>query len=260
MIKIGTSGFSYKDWRGPFYPERLPDKEMLSFYLQHFSAVEINFTYYRLPGPKVMASMARQVEGRGEFAVKAFGGITHERKFPPDLAILDGFLYSIRPLKEAGVLSCVLLQFPYAFKCTPQNLDYLLAIREGLKDTPSVVEFRHKSWVVPEVLATLQQHNLGYCCVDEPSLPNLPPPLVTATSSLGYVRFHGRNRAAWWNSREPWERYNYLYRQDELREWVPKIKELAEQTKKTLIFFNNHPFGQATRNAKDLLRLLVSSE
>jgi len=254
MIKVGTSGFSYSEWRGPFYPEGLPQQRMLEFYAKSFPTVEINSTYYHIPPARNMAAMAKRAEGRLEFAVKAHQDMTHFREKVD--GALPAFREAIQPLREARALGCVLFQFPFSFKARAENADFLRRIAGELSPVPAVVEFRHMSWTTDETFELLRKVGLAYCCVDEPRLPNLPPPIVRATAPLAYVRFHGRNRQKWWTHAEAWERYDYLYTEAELREWVPKIRSLAEASQKCYAFFNNHARGQAVTNAQMLIQLL----
>jgi uncharacterized protein YecE (DUF72 family) len=254
VIKVGTSGFSYPEWRGPFYPEKLPQQQMLEFYAKHFSAVELNSTYYHIPPARNMAAMAKRAEGRLQFAVKAHQDMTHARDKYADA--LPHFREALTPLREADALGCVLVQFPFAFKATPANTDFLRRIAGELAPDPVVVEFRHRSWTTDETFGLLKQLGIAYCCVDEPRLPNLPPPVVRATAPLAYVRFHGRNRQKWWTHAEAWERYDYLYSEAELLEWVPRIRALADATQRCYAFFNNHARGQAVTNAQMLINLL----
>ncbi len=151
MIKVGTSGFSYPEWRGPFYPDGLPQQRMLEFYAGHFPAVEINSTYYHIPPPRNMAAMAKRAEGRLEFAVKAHQDMTHSREKVDDA--LPAFREAIQPLREAGALGCILLQFPFSFKATGENADFLRRIAGELTPDPLVVEFRHRSWTTEETFA-----------------------------------------------------------------------------------------------------------
>ncbi len=256
MIQVGTSGFSYPEWRGAFYPEKLPQQQMLAFYARHFPAVELNSTYYRIPPVRTMAAMAACAEGRIEFAVKAHQDMTHSRE--QCAAALPLFRESLGPLREAGRLACILLQFPFSFKATPVNGDFLRRVVGDLAPDPVVVEFRHRSWLTEETFALLGSLAAAYCCVDEPRLPNLPPPIVRATASPAYVRFHGRNRQKWWSHAEAWERYDYLYSEAELREWVPRIRALADASGRCYAFFNNHARGQAVTNARMLADLLAA--
>lgn len=256
MIRIGTSGFSYPEWRGTFYPEKLPQREMLAFYARHFGAVEINSTYYHIPPARNMAAMAKRAEGGLEFAIKAHQDMTHDRdKYAGALPL---FREALVPLQEANALGCVLVQFPFSFKSIPANVDFLRRIAGDLAPLPLVVEFRHVSWTGDETFNLLGDLKAAYCCVDEPRLPNLPPSIVRATTRLAYVRFHGRNREKWWTHAEAWERYDYLYTEAELQEWVPGLRALADATEKCYAFFNNHARGQAVTNAQMLERLLAS--
>ncbi len=254
MIKVGTSGFSYPEWKGPFYPEKLPQQHMLDFYAQHFAAAEINSTYYRIPPARNMAAMAKRAGDRVEFSVKLHQEMTHTRD--QYAAALPHFREAVAPLREAGCLGCLLAQFPFSFRASAENADFLRRLADDLGADPVVVEFRHRSWIADETFALLTDLRLAYCCVDEPRLPNLPPPLVRATASPAYVRFHGRNREKWWTHAEAWERYDYLYSESELAEWVPRIRRLASEAEKCFAFFNNHARGQAVTNAKMMAALL----
>ncbi len=256
MIKVGTSGFSYPEWGGTFYPEKLPRQQMLDFYARHFSAVEINSTYYHIPPVRTTAGMAARAEGRLEFAVKAHQDMTHSREKYDEA--LPSFREALGPLRESGCLGCILVQFPFSFKGTPANTDFLRRVVGDLTPDPVAVEFRHRSWIQDETFGLLQSLKAAYCCVDEPRLPNLPPPIVRATAPPAYVRFHGRNRQKWWTHEEAWERYDYLYGEDELREWLPQLRTLGDAAGKCYAFFNNHARGQAVTNARMLADLLAA--
>ncbi len=256
MIFIGTSGFSYDDWVGPFYPAGLPQRDQLGFYAREFPTVEINTTYYRVPDPRLVQGWVARTPERFLFSVKAYQGLTHEREAPD----FPGFVAALRPLTEAGKLACILAQFPYSFHPTAENRAYLRRLREGFGDLPLVVEFRHVGWLRSETFDLLRSLRLGFCCVDEPRLPGLLPPMAVATGPVAYVRFHGRNAAKWYQHEHAWERYNYSYSADELREWVPKLRQLDAAAGLTLVYFNNHYAGQAVRGAHDLGQLLLFSD
>ena len=253
-IIIGTSGFSYKDWVGPVYPEDLPKNEWLRHYAQEFSTVELNFSYYRIPSPDTLARMADKVPDGFLFTVKAFRGITHERKEPTPL--VRQFVDSLTPLLEADKFACVLAQFPFSFHANDTNRAYLETLREGFGDIPVVVEFRANDWISEQTFAELRALNLGFCCVDQPRLRGLIPPLAELTGPVAYVRFHGRNAAKWWQHDEAWERYDYTYSDGELGEWVPLIHQLDAEAPLTLVYMNNHWKGQAVDTARKLRRLL----
>jgi len=253
MIRCGTSGFSYDDWVGPFYPPDLPKRDWLAYYAREFDTVELNVTYYRVPGLKtVEAWISRTPEGF-LFSVKAPGSLTHERLEPDS----RGFLEGIAPLTESGRLACVLAQFPHSFRHSTENWDYLARLREGLGELPVVAEFRNRAWVSDATFGRLQELRLGYCCVDEPRLEGLMPPVARVTGPVGYVRFHGRNARQWWDHEQAWQRYDYTYREDEIREWVPRLRELDSQAPLTLVYANNHYRGQAADTIRKLRDLLA---
>jgi uncharacterized protein YecE (DUF72 family) len=252
-VLVGTSGFSFPDWEGAFYPRGLPPAERLGFYARYFPAVEVNSTYYGIPQPQVMRQMAEKTPPGFEFMVKANRQMTHEATAPD--AVYHDFLRCLEPLREAGRFHGVLAQFPWRFRNTPEARRHLLALRGRLGELPLFVEFRHDSWAVEEVFHSLAESGIGYCSVDEPALSGLMPPLARLTGDTAYVRFHGRNARTWWG-RGPGDRYDYDYRREEMEEWLGKIRELAERAKKTYVFFNNCHAGQAARNARLMMDML----
>jgi uncharacterized protein YecE (DUF72 family) len=253
MIRIGTSGFSYKDWVGPVYPQELAQWQWLSYYAQSFDTVELNVTYYRLPTAKMVKGWIDRTPDHFLFAVKAHRSLTHERK---DVDF-QAYVSSIEPLLSAGKLACILAQFPHSFHRNLENREYLRRIKDGLVDFPVVVEFRGKDWVKDETFEELKQLNLGFCCVDEPKLPGLMPPTALVTGPIAYVRFHGRNSQKWWKHDQAWERYDYTYSEDELKEWVPKIHDLDDQAALTVVYANNHYKGQSVDTVRKLQHLLA---
>ena len=250
MILVGTSGFSYDDWGGPFYPESLPKQDWLAYYSQHFRTCELNFSYYRVPTAPSLERMAEKSGGRVEFVVKANQEMTHVRE--DNAKVFEAFNRALVPLTERKLLGCVLAQFPYSFHCKQENLDYLKRFQEQMGDIPVVVEFRNRQWIKEATFKLLREIDCGFCCVDEPQLKGLLPPVAVATAHIGYVRFHGRNREKWWEHADPAERYDYLYSEAELREWLPKIRALEEHTAKVYVFTNNHRKGKAVQNAQQL--------
>lgn len=254
MIYVGTSGFSYEDWVGPYYPEGLEKKDWLEFYAKEFKTLEINFTYYRMPAPRTLAQMAAKVPADFGFTIKTTKEMTHSRDADP--ALFGKFVEALVPLREAGKFGAVLAQFPSSFHNTPENVEYLQAFREHWGDLPVVVEFRNADWLKEETFRLLHQEGLGFCCVDEPRLKGLVPPIARATSPVSYVRFHGRNAKKWWHHAQAYERYDYTYKREELQEWVPKIEKLNEESAKTYVFANNHYRGQGIDTARQLKMLL----
>jgi uncharacterized protein YecE (DUF72 family) len=257
MIYVGTSGFKFDDWKGHFYPEGLKDKEWLEYYSQRFNCLEVNSTYYRLMHPAVFFHMANKVPERFEFTVKTYRSLTHEAG-TDNAADFTAFIDSMRPLIEAGKFGCVLAQFPTSFHNTPGSRAYLSHLCDRFSEYPLVIEFRNREWVKDEVIQLLRERAVGWCAVDEPQFRSLMPPIVEATSPIGYVRFHGRNAKQWW-SNDSKLRYDYLYSKDELQEWIPKITGLAQQTQKVYVFMNNCYQGKAATNAVELRGLLENT-
>lgn len=254
MLRIGTSGYSYADWKGFFYPDDIRQGEMLPFYARAFDTVEINYTYYRPPSARTLAGMAAKTPHGFLFTIKATREMTHEREHND--SVFDEFVTALDPLLDSGKLGCVLAQFPASFKQGEEERGYLARFRERMGDLPLVFEFRHRSWLDEAMLEYLRALDVGFCCVDEPRFESLMPPVAIATNRIGYVRFHGRNAAKWWQHEHAWERYSYTYSEDELREWVPRIRTLQEQCDVVYLFANNHYQAQAVDTARKLQGLL----
>jgi uncharacterized protein YecE (DUF72 family) len=255
VIKIGTSGYSYADWVGPFYPAGTKPNRMLALYARSFDCVELNYTYYRMPQARQLERMVESTGGLVDFAVKAHQDITHAHgSINP--ATCKTFLDSLSPLRERGVLAAVLFQFPFSFQATPDNRARLGQLAEATSGWPGVVEFRHRGWLSPETFEMLRNNALGFCCVDEPRLPGLLPALSEVTSSVGYVRFHGRNAGQWWKHEHAWQRYHYLYSEAELREWLEPLRSMEQRAAKVYLFSNNHYQGNAATNARMMKDLL----
>jgi len=254
-IYIGTSGYSYDDWREHYYPPGLNKGKRLEFYAREFSFVEVNSSYYSLLRPEVFRQLAQKTPPEFVFAVKGYKSFTHERGAGVAEDVKK-FCFSLAPLLEKGKLGAVLLQFPYSFPRRPENKNYLAALREALGGLPAVVEFRHQSWVRGETWEFLKGLELGYVCVDEPDIKGLVGRVAVCTAPVAYVRFHGRNREKWWRHEHTYERYDYLYTERELGEWVPGIRSLAREAKRVFVAFNNHYRGQAVQNARMLKEML----
>jgi len=254
-LYIGTSGFSYDDWKGEFYPPKMASSDFLEFYAQHYNALELNFSYYRMPEAEQTQKMLLKSGERLEFVIKAHREMTHDISERSLDEVAPSFLEGISPFIAAGRLGGILLQFPQSFRYDTEQRVYLKSLIESLSPNPIFVEFRRKSWLRESVYKTLRDLGVGLVCVDEPPLPSLLPPMAVHTSDAGYIRFHGRNSKNWYGTTAS-ARYDYLYGEDELREWLPKIKALSGKTKKLFIFFNNHAKAQAVTNTKMLINLL----
>jgi len=211
-------------------------------------------------------SMLRRTPPDFLFVMKAPQQVTHgpaetlEGAGKSREEVLPAFHFAVEPLLQERRLAAVLLQFPWSFRPSEDAVNYLQLLSRNLDWVAAVVEFRNVAWVREETFQLLRELNLGFCCVDEPRLKGLMPPVARATSRIGYVRFHGRNAQKWWHHEQAHERYDYLYSEEELKEWVPKIRELEASTEKLFLFFNNHYEGKAPRNAEMMLRLLGLEE
>ncbi len=260
-IRVGTSGFSFDDWKGTVYPENISRQEMLPYYERNlaFDALEVNYTYYRQPSQKTMASMVRRTGPGFRFVVKCYRGMTHEPRgedgnLKHDSEMFEKFVLGVEPMTKAGRLGCILAQFPPMFLPTNESYEYLLFCKEALGSLRLVVEFRHRAWTSERTFQFLEDNGLGYCCVDEPKIPKLVPFVPRLTGGVAYFRFHGRNKN--WFRAPVSERYNYLYSDPELEEFVSPIEELASRAEQTYVFFNNCHAGSAARNAARLKEMM----
>jgi uncharacterized protein YecE (DUF72 family) len=225
----------------------MKERDFLSFYCRFFNALEINFTFYRMPAEHQIGALADRVDTDMAFSVKVFQGFTHGGNSASELKF---FIKALSPMIQRNMLKCLLFQFPFSFKKTDENLTRIEQLSRELGFIPGVIEFRHLSWVEPETMEYLSRLNLGFCCVDQPNLPNLTGPDAYVTAPLAYVRFHGRNAQKWWEHEHGWERYDYTYTEQELGLWIPKIRKIRAQSDVTMVFFNNHYRGQAVQNAQ----------
>jgi uncharacterized protein YecE (DUF72 family) len=253
-VLIGCAGYSYEDWQGLFYPPDLPANKRLEYYARHFPLVEVNFTFYRMPTKSSCVRAYERTEGQVTFNVKLHQDFTHTREIS-EKSVAE-FTEAVKPLVDEGIFGCLLAQFPFSFRLDDQSLDWLEAIRDLFEPLPLAVEFRNAEWAEEEVYFFLKQRGLIFCIVDEPKLRGLMPPVTWVTGDTAYIRFHGRNAALWWDPPDSSLRYDYLYNEDELAEWVKKIVRIQKECEKLYVIMNNHFSGNAVRNAKSLQMLL----
>jgi uncharacterized protein YecE (DUF72 family) len=297
-IRIGTCSWADEALSKYFYPPGTPPGERLPYYAQHFDTVEVDSTYYRLPAEQMVERWAERTPDGFVMHVKAFGLMTRHpvklESLPTDLReeapvddkgrverpsrefrgeVFRRFLAALEPLRSQGKLGGILFQFPSYVVRKEASLDYIRWARAQLGDDEMLVEFRHVSWLEEdardETLRFLEELGATHVIVDAPRIEgakNMVPTVLALTSPTLYVRFHGRN-ASTWNKRggSASERFDYLYSDDELREWVRPLRELSEQAEQAYAFFNNNatsPDGrggriaQAAANAVALRKLL----
>ncbi|HEV2685188.1 MAG TPA: DUF72 domain-containing protein [Actinomycetota bacterium] len=290
-ILVGTSSWTDKtllatDW----YPKDAKTAEArLAYYASRFPLVEVDSSYYALPSEKNAALWVERTPSHFTFNVKAFSLMTQHpaqvRALPKDLReaagdkrtvysrdldpalieqIFEMFRGALMPLHSAGKLGAILFQFPEWFTPAPENKDYVLEAASRLPDYHIAVEFRQRTWMDTEehqrwTLDWLSENDLTYVGVDMPQgFPSSIPPVVAATSKeLAVVRFHGHNDENWKKKGiTVAERFDYLYSKKELKEWAPRLFDLAGETKRTHVLFNNCYQDKGVRNAADMASLL----
>ena len=241
-VFLGTSGWSYKEWVGPFYNKT--DKSMLRAYSNVFGTVEIDSTFYRYPSKGTAMGWARYSPDDFVYSAKLPGLITHEKKLDMAQGIetdLTRFIKLMEPLYLGGKLGCILIQLPPRFSFSPEKLEQFFKVLPT--HINFAVEFRHKSWMRHETWDLLENYKVTYTNVDEPLLP----PEVHITSGIAYFRWHGRGSRPW---------FDYRYPVDELKPWVPKVQETTARVDKVYGYFNNHFHGYAVENCLQVMEML----
>lgn len=252
---IGTSGYYYDSWKRTFFPQSTRD--FLKYYAKFFKTVEINATFYRLFTQDFYKKLLERTPEDFRFFIKVNQTITHLRV---DNAATEmrGFRKSLKPLLNDERYGGILLQFPYSFKYSKDNMKYL---EKAIQSLPvrKAIEFRNHSWNNQFVTNYLVEHGVAQVNVDVPLLDELFPPLEKVTSKLAYFRMHGRAINKWWNYKEPHERYDYRYETDELKEIAARIRKAMDdnpELEEVYIFFNNHYNAKAVKNAIQLADIL----
>jgi uncharacterized protein YecE (DUF72 family) len=257
-IRVGTSGFDYPDWAGILYPPDLPRRQFLEVYSQTFSTLELNFSYYGMPTYSKSMDMVNRANPKMDFSIKAHQSLTHKIDPSSLTSSAQEYLAGIQPLMDFNRLSAILFEFPYSFHYEPDHRIYLDKLLNEFKGLPVVVEFRHKDWFNERVFEGLAKRQVGLCLMDMPANA-MPEGIKTAlTSDICYIRLHGRNEANWWEGNNV-SRYDYHYSKGELSDWVLRINDAKEKTKKIRVYFNNHARGNAVQNAKDMKDLLADA-
>ena len=248
---IGTSGYSFGDWVGTFYPPETKQRDMLAEYVRHFETVELNYTFYRMPAARTIEAIANRTPQGFRFWVKANQAITHDG----ERSVAEPFADGLRPMIDAGKLAGVLLQFPQRFHRTVANRKFLAAALEALRDLPLAVEFRHRSWEHPSAAGGLRDRGVTLVIPDVPDLSGLHRPEPTATTRTGYLRLHSRDASKWYGP-EGVDRYDYSYSHEEMTQIVEAWEAIDEPIDEVFAFFNNCHHGQAAQNAEALRRIL----
>jgi uncharacterized protein YecE (DUF72 family) len=284
QIRVGTASWTDKTLieSGWYPPEADTPEKRLRFYARQFPLVEVDSTYYALPAERTAQFWAERTPAGFTFNVKAFSLFTQHptpvRALPTDLReaagqsgkervylkdvdpavtdqAWDRFLAALEPLRSAGKLGAILLQFPPWFPISRARKDYILACAARVAPGQVCVEFRNRTWMTEdnqaETLEFLAAHRVPYVCVDMPQgYPSSIPPVLAATSDLAVVRMHGHSDK--WDSKDIYQRFGYEYSAAEMDEWAPKIRDLAGQAETTQVLFNNCYRNYAQVNAREL--------
>jgi uncharacterized protein YecE (DUF72 family) len=241
-ILLGCSGWSYKDWVGPFY--KTEKESMLKAYSEVFKTAEIDSTFYAYPSKGLVYGWLKYTKPEFLFTAKLPKLITHKKKLRTELGIEEDvkrFCELMQPLQSNGKLGCMLIQMPPGIKFDSKLLEGFFKILPT--EFRFAIEFRHLSWLREETWRLLEKYRIAYTSVDEPLLP----PEVKVTTDIAYIRWHGKGERPW---------YNYCYEKKELEPWIPKVKETSKKSDKVFGYFNNHFHGYAVKNCLETMEML----
>lgn len=262
MIRVGPAGWSYADWEGRVYPRRKPRGfHPLAYLARYVSCIEVNSSFYAVPRADYATRWVREVADRPDFrfTAKLLAAFTHEPlPAPADFeGLAHAWLAGVEPLRAAGKLAGVLVQFPVSFHHTRAGEERLERIEGAFGHLPLVLEVRHRSWYEPSSLRTIERLGYSLARIDLPAAKEHPPADPPLVGPLGYLRVHGRNRGTWF-ARDAGrdQRYDYLYTPDEVGELVAVTRRLAGAADETYVVTNNHFSGQAVANALEILAAL----
>jgi uncharacterized protein YecE (DUF72 family) len=271
-IRIGTAGWSYKDWEGIFYPPGMRQRKIhpVEYLARFFDTAEINTSFYGPLKPELVKLWCRRVAAVNPaflFTAKLYRAFTHS-----PLSVMEPTsAASIRPtdedeirtregldaLSNEGKLGALLIQFPVSFKNTSLNREYLDRLCRQFIEYPCVVEVRDSSWDNPDALAAFAHKNVAFCNIDQPLLGKSLGPTEYVTAPTAYVRLHGRNYDQWFDSDSRNDRYNYLYSEKEIAGWTQRILNVAEKAQTTYVITNNHFESKAGVNALELKAMIT---
>lgn len=256
MIRVGTSGFQYRDWAPVFYPRDLDPSFWLQYYCRHFGCCELGFTYYRIPEVASIQQLIDGSDGALWFLFRVPFRLVEEH--PDSRELARGFASALWPLKEADLLAGVVAQFGPDFAFIRDNFQRLCRLRDFLEGIQLVAEFGCSDWLTPRAAKHLAAEHIALACVDG-GLGLTEGTFYCATASLAYVRFQGRNRSRWIQG-DGSAQHDYLYSRAELEAAVPQIRRLEEESERVVVLLNNPWRGQAPINARMLLELLTSDK
>lgn len=254
-VRFGPAGWSYKDWEGVVYPRPHPRGfDPLEYLAAYFDTVEINSSFYRPIAPSTAHQWLERIRPfpNFRFTAKLYQRFTHQRDTGWTGEELEETRVGLDLLHEAGALGAVLLQFPWSFRRTDENREWLRDLAHALRPLPLVLEVRHASWNTPELYQSLAERGIGFVNIDQPLFHDSIRPSARTTASVGYVRVHGRNFKDWFRKDAgPAARYDYLYSAKELKPWADRVETMAKApgVKEIYVVTNNHFRGKAPANA-----------
>jgi uncharacterized protein YecE (DUF72 family) len=262
-VRLGTCSFADEGLVRSWYPRGVATaKARLAYYAERFDTVEVDSPYYHLPDPEVTGRWAQRTPPEFAFHVKAHASMTHHEPAEQERAFAE-FRASLEPLELSGKLRGVLLQYHPRFVKSAEAKAELSRVHALLDPLVPLVEFRHRSWLEEDeradTLSFLERNALAYVSVDAPPTraSNVLPPVAAATHAVAYVRFHGRNVKTWnIRSEKSWQRFDWMYSPEELKEWVEKLARLAGEAEEVYAMFNNNRDDFAPRSAMLLRGLL----
>lgn len=254
-IRVGVAGWSYDDWKGSVYPAPPPPAfDPLAYLADYLDLIEVNSSFYGPPRPEHAERWVERVSNRPafRFTAKVWRRFTHEREEAWSRDEVDQVRDGMAPLRDAGRLDALLLQFPWSFRNDEPSREWLTDLRNAFSGFPLVVEVRHASWNEESFFQWLAEEGVGFVNIDQPLFARSLPPSARSTARLGYVRVHGRNYGDWFRKGAGRDaRYDYLYDSRELEGWAERAKEVAraDEVEEVDVVFNNHYQAQAVINA-----------
>ena len=243
-LYLGTSGWSYDEWVGIFYEK---SENKLQQYIRVFNTVEMDSTFYSYPSLSTTSALARILPKNFKICAKMPNIITHKKLLGKQgniVSDLERFLAVMQPIIRKGTLGAILIQLSpglrYDYNLLGSFLDTLSSFSNNIR---YAIEFRDKSWLRKDIYLLLERYGVAYTIVDEPLLP----PDIVITADFSYIRWHGHGAKPW---------YNYWYKDEELKTWVPKIREILNKVEVLYGYFNNHYRAYAVHNCLKMLLLL----
>lgn len=261
---VGTAGWSYEDWDGIVYPvSKGRGFHALTFLADFITIVEVNSTFYRPAPPAMVRSWLKRIESHPDFllSLKLYQAFTHAREGFTQKDV-DDVRLAADLVRLQSRLAALLVQFPWSFRNSPENREYLDGLFKLFSGYPLAVEVRHASWDVPGFYDLLRANGAAFCNIDQPLFDaSIKPSAVSTTPEFAYVRLHGRNYENWFReSAGRDDRYDYLYARDELEGWITRIKDLGTKSGKIYVITNNHYRGQAVANALQIRNMITGDK